>query len=65
MVSESRALTPLGRIVTVGTTGSDGVGFGAGAMGVGAGAGDELAPQARAIADSAIVTNKGTSFRVR
>ena len=61
----SDGLTPLGRITTVGSTGPDGVGVGAGAIGVGAAAEDEFPPQATAAADSAIVTSKETSFRVR
>jgi len=61
----SGGLTPLGRITTVGSIGADGIGVGVGATGVGEGAEDVLPPQATAVADSAIVTNRETSFRVR
>ena len=61
----SRGLTPLGRIVWVGTCGAAGTGGGVGAVGVGAVPGGELRPHARAFVASAIVTNKETSFRVQ
>lgn len=61
----SRGLTPVGRIVTVGTTGATGVGVGVGAVGVGAAPEGELPPHAKAFAESAIVTSKETSFRVQ